>query len=88
VEARQFVVRAERNGALELKVRRLAGSVRSYRTPMLHFVSGEDPFARALCGARPAGKRDQGWSAPLDEAPTCTVCAGKRWLSENRKTNG
>ena len=68
----------------ELKVRRLTGNVRS---SLMHVVSGEDPFAQALCGARPGRKRGRGWSAPLDEAPTCTVCAGKRWLLENRRAN-
>src|SRR3954466_13144529 len=53
---------------------------------LLHLVLGEDPFARALCGTKPYGKRGRGWAAPLDEPPTCRVCAGKRWLSQNRRT--
>src|SRR4051795_4685471 len=53
---------------------------------LLHLVSGEDPFARALCQTRPYGKRGRGWSAPLDDPPTCRVCAGKRWLSQKRRT--
>src|SRR3954454_3671435 len=50
--------------------------------PGTHLVSGDDPFARALCGAMPRSKW-AGWSAPLDEPLTCTVCAGKRWLLKN-----
>ena len=71
----------------ELTVRRKTGVVRPSLL-LLHLVSDEDPFARALCGTRPRSKRGEGWSAPLDESPTCRVCAGKRWLSENRRTNG
>ena len=73
----------EREVTVELTVRRMIGMRGS--SSLLHLVLGEDPFARALCGARPREKR--GWSAPLDEARTCAVCAETRWLLENRRTN-
>jgi hypothetical protein len=63
----------------DLTVRRLTGTARPFR---VHLVSGQDPFARALCGVRPRSKQGRGWSAPLEEPLTCTVCAGKRWLQK------
>ena len=52
----------------ELTVRRKTGVVRPSLL-LLHLVSDEDPFARALCGTRPRSKRGEGWSAPLDDPP-------------------
>src|SRR3954447_22532119 len=67
----------------ELTGRRKTGAVRP-SLPRLHVVSGEDPFAQALCRTRPR----RGWSAPVNEPPTCRVCAGKWWLKTGGRRGG
>jgi hypothetical protein len=63
-----------------LTVRKLVGA--KSRTPPLHLVDGR----MALCRAQPHGKGTRsGWSDPLDEAPTCTVCVGRLALKQQQE---